>query len=196
MQRWCSGFVTKPSIVPQVMHTASMLTDLHGPRLTGSPTMKAGGDWVISALRGWGIPTGRLESWGPFGRGWTNERMVAQVTAPAPFPVIAYPAAWTPGTNGALQAEVVMVSADSVADLAKYRGKLRGKIVDDGADARCRAQLGGEQPAVHRRAAGHDGQGAGAGPTRCRPGTAAAGRQPELCRRAGAQCRPHAVVQG
>lgn len=113
----------------QVMHIASMLTDLYGPRLTGSPTMKAGGDWVISALRGWGIPTGRMESWGPFGRGWTNERMVAQVTAPMPFPVIAYPAAWTPGTTGAVQAEVVMVVADSAADLAQYRGKLRGKIV-------------------------------------------------------------------
>lgn len=113
----------------QVMHIASMLTDMYGPRLTGSPTMKAGGEWVISALRGWGIPTGRMEPWGPFGRGWTNERMVAQVTAPTPFPVIAYPAAWTPGTTGPLQAEVVMVAADSVADLAKYRGTLRGKIV-------------------------------------------------------------------
>jgi len=113
----------------QVMHIASMLTDMYGPRLTGSPTMKAGGEWVIGALRGWGIPTGRLESWGPFGRGWTNERMVAQVTAPMPFPVIAYPAAWTPGTGGPVIAEVVMVAADSVADLAKYRGKLRGKIV-------------------------------------------------------------------
>jgi len=113
----------------QVMHIASMLTDMYGPRLTGSPTMKAGGDWVISALRGWGIPTGRMEPWGPFGRGWTNERMVAQVTAPTPFPVIAYPAAWTPGTSGAVQAEVVMVAADSVADLARYRGKLRGRIV-------------------------------------------------------------------
>jgi len=113
----------------RVMHIASMLTDLHGPRLTGAPTMRSGGNWVIQALREWGIPTGRLEPWGPFGRGWTNERMVAQVTGPVPFPVIAYPAAWTPGTNGPVTAEVVMIKADSAADLAKYRGQLRGKFV-------------------------------------------------------------------
>jgi hypothetical protein len=113
----------------RVMHIASMLTDLHGPRLTGSPTMRSGGEWVIEALRGWGIPTGRLESWGPFGRGWTNQRMVAQVTAPVPFPVIAYPAAWTPGTGGPVVAEVAMVRIDSLADLARYRGQLRGKFV-------------------------------------------------------------------
>jgi hypothetical protein len=113
----------------QVMHIASMLTDLHGPRLTGSPTMVSGAEWVIQALRGWGIPTGRMEAWGPFGRGWTNERMVAQVTAPVPFPVIAYPAAWTPGTNGPVVGEVVVLEADSIPDLARYRGQLRGKFV-------------------------------------------------------------------
>jgi len=113
----------------QVMHIASMLTDRYGPRLSGSPTMKTGGEWVLQALKGWGVTNGRLEKWGPFGRGWTNERMVAHVTAPTPFPVIAYPAAWTPGTAGPLQTEVVMLRADSIADLAQYRGKLRGKLV-------------------------------------------------------------------
>lgn len=113
----------------QVMHIASMLTDLYGPRLTNAPAMKAGGEWVIEALKRWGIPTGRLEPWGPFGRGWTNERTVAHVVSPVAFPVIAYPAAWTPGTNGPVTAEVVMVTIDSVADIAKYRGRLRGKLV-------------------------------------------------------------------
>jgi carboxypeptidase Q len=113
----------------QVMRIASMLTDRYGPRLTGSPAAVAGGDWVIATLRNWGIPSGRMEPWGPFGRGWTNERTSVHVVAPVTFPVIATPSAWTPGTNGPVTADVVMIQADSAADLARYRGQLRGKVV-------------------------------------------------------------------
>ena len=113
----------------QVMEIASWLTDVFGARLTGSPSAKAAGDWTVKKLTEWGMSNAKMETWGPFGRGWSNERVVAQVISPRPFPIIAYPAAWTPGTNGPVKAEVVMMKADSVADLDKYRGKLRGKIV-------------------------------------------------------------------
>src|SRR3954462_8209740 len=113
----------------QVMEIASWLTDVYGARLTGSPSAKAAGDWTVKKLNDWGMANAKLESWGPFGRGWTNERMVAQVISPRPFPIIGYAAAWTPGTTGAVKAEVVMMKADSGPDLEKYRGKLRGKIV-------------------------------------------------------------------
>ena len=113
----------------QVMEIASWLTDVYGARLTGSPATKAAGDWTANKLTEWGMSNVRLDTWGPFGRGWTNERMVAHVLTPRPFPVIAYASAWTPGTNGAVRGEVVMVDVDSASDLEKYRGKLRGKIV-------------------------------------------------------------------
>ena len=113
----------------QVMEIASWLTDVYGARLTGSPSAKAAGDWTVKKLNEWGMANARLETWGPFGRGWSNERLVAQVVSPRPFPIIAYAAAWTPGTTGSVKAEVVMMKADSAPDLEKYRGKLRGKIV-------------------------------------------------------------------
>ncbi|HUQ82348.1 MAG TPA: M20/M25/M40 family metallo-hydrolase [Gemmatimonadaceae bacterium] len=113
----------------QVMEIASWLTDVYGSRLTGSPSAKAAGDWTAKKLTEWGMSNVKLESWGPFGRGWTNERMVAQVVSPRPFPIIAYAGAWTPGTSGAVKADVVLMQADSAPDLEKYRGKLRGKIV-------------------------------------------------------------------
>src|SRR5690242_5332661 len=113
----------------QVMEIASWLTDVYGARLTGSPAAKAAGDWTAKKLTEWGMSNVKLETWGPFGRGWTNERMVAQVISPRPFPIIAYAAAWTPGTNGAVKADVVMMKVDSAPDLERYRGKLRGKIV-------------------------------------------------------------------
>lgn len=113
----------------QVMELMSWLTDVHGARLTGSPQARAAAEWAMATMRGWGLQNVALETWGPFGRGWTNERMVLQVVRPVPFPVIAYPSAWTPGTNGPVTAEAVLVTVDSEADLARWHGKLRGKLV-------------------------------------------------------------------
>src|SRR5437773_2544869 len=69
----------------KVMDVASWLTDVHGPRLTGSPEARAAGDWVARALASWGISGVRLEPWAFAGRGWTSERFSAQVIAPQPF---------------------------------------------------------------------------------------------------------------
>ena len=116
----------------QVMDVMSWLTDVHGPRLTGSPTTKAAGDWSIAKMKEWGVSNPRYEWWDNFGRGWMNERMVAQVIAPVPFPVIAYPTAWSPSTPGPVTTDVVLVplsATPTAAEYAPYRGKLKGKIV-------------------------------------------------------------------
>src|SRR5262245_18023775 len=52
----------------QVMETLSYLTDVHGPRLTGSPQIKKAGGWAVSKLSEWGLQESHLEPWGPFGR--------------------------------------------------------------------------------------------------------------------------------
>ena len=113
----------------QAMETMSWLTDVHGPRLTGSPATRAAADWAVRTLRGWGIPRATLERWGPFGRGWSSDHFSLAVTAPQRYPVLAYPSAWTPGTDGPVTAEAVLVRIDSAPDLAAYRGRLRGKFV-------------------------------------------------------------------
>ena len=113
----------------QVMEITSYLTDVYGPRLTNSPNIKAAAEWTRQKLTEWGLVNARLEPWGPFGRGWSNERFSAQVVSPRPFPLIGYPGAWTPGTSGAVTAEVLMAVVDSEPDFAKFRGKLRGKFV-------------------------------------------------------------------
>jgi hypothetical protein len=113
----------------QIMETASWLTDVFGARLTGSPNIKEAADWSVKKLAEWGMANARLEPWGYFGRGWTNERLSLHVVEPTPWPVIAYAAAWTPGTNGTVTGPVVRVAADSAPDLAQYRGKLRNAFV-------------------------------------------------------------------
>jgi carboxypeptidase Q len=113
----------------KVMETLSWLTDVIGHRLTGSPGMKASNEWTKNKLAEWGLENARLEPWGQFGRGWSFDRISAHVVEPVPFPVIAYPEAWTPGTNGPVTAEVVFADIKSEADLEKHRGKLKGKFV-------------------------------------------------------------------
>jgi carboxypeptidase Q len=111
------------------MQTLSYLSDVIGPRLTASPGMKRANEWTRDQLTKWGLQNAHLESFGPFGRGWTLKRFSAQVTEPLAIPLIAYPKAWSPGFTAPLTADVVYVDAKTEADLEKFKGKLNGKIV-------------------------------------------------------------------
>lgn len=112
----------------QVMETLSWLTDVYGPRLTGSPNIRQAGEWAVETFKEWGLVNAELETWGEFGRGWTNQRFSMHVIEPQMYPVIGYPKAWTPGTEGKIVAEAVIVDIDAEDDFEQYRGTLAGKI--------------------------------------------------------------------
>jgi hypothetical protein len=152
-----------PNIVPnsQVMEVMSYLTDVHGPRLTGSPNIKAAGDWAVAKMKEWGLTNAALEPWTPcpapaatpapatgaaagapagggrggpagcrFPRGWANEKFYLQAVAPQQFPIPGTPSGWSPGTNGLVRGEVVLITETVQEELvAKYAGKLNGKWV-------------------------------------------------------------------
>jgi carboxypeptidase Q len=113
----------------QVMDTVAYLTDVIGPRLTGSPNHKRAAEFARDKLREWGLASAHLEPWGPFGRGWELAGFSANVISPTFSPLIAYPKAWSPSTNGSVRGEVVFFDPKTFADLDQYKGKLRGKIV-------------------------------------------------------------------
>jgi hypothetical protein len=114
----------------QVMDIAWWLTEVHGPRLTNSPQMRAAANWTVSKLTEWGLANVRQEPWGTaFGRGWSNERTVVHVLTPSPWPVIAYARAWTPGTSGPVTADAMLAPLANEGEFDKYRGRLKGKIV-------------------------------------------------------------------
>jgi len=113
----------------KVMETESQLTDWIGPRLTGSPNLKKANEWTRDQLAEWGLSNAHLESWGPFGRGWSNDYTEVRMVTPTASPLIAYPKAWTPGTNGVLRAPVVKAKLAREEDFEKYKGQLAGKIV-------------------------------------------------------------------
>jgi carboxypeptidase Q len=114
----------------QVMDVASWLTDVYGPRLTGSPNIKAAGEWTVKKLTEWGAANARMEPWGTFGRGWVNERFSATVLSGAqPWTIIGVPKAWTPGLDAPTTAEALYAPMENEADFEKWKGKLKGKIV-------------------------------------------------------------------
>ncbi|MBD1393963.1 M28 family metallopeptidase [Mucilaginibacter glaciei] len=113
----------------KVMETAFYLTDVAGPRLAGSPGLKRAQDWAVKTLAGWGMVNSKLEPWGKFGKGWEVQKNYAAITVPYYHAIIAIPKAWTPGTNGPIKGDVILVKADTTTDLDKYKGKLAGKII-------------------------------------------------------------------
>jgi len=114
----------------KVMETAFYLTDVSGPRLAGSPGLKRAQTWAVQQLAKWGCVNAKVEPWGKFGKGWEVQKNYAAITVPYYHAIIAIPKAWTPGTCGAITGDVVVINkADTIIDLDKYKGTLKGKIV-------------------------------------------------------------------
>jgi len=113
----------------KVMDHLFYLTDVHGPRLAGSPRYKASAEWAVKTLKDWGIDNARLDTWGSFGKGWENKKFVAAMTEPAYMPLIGSAQAWTSSTEGVLSGEPIIAVLSTDADLEKWKGKLAGKIV-------------------------------------------------------------------
>src|SRR5690349_19232259 len=113
----------------KIKEIATGLLENIGPRLTGSPNMKRANDWTRDELTKFGLVNAHLESWGPFGRGWSNDYVNVRMLSPDIQTFIAYPKAWTPGTDGAVHGDCVRADIKTKQDFAKYKGKLAGKIV-------------------------------------------------------------------
>ena len=113
----------------QAVETHWWLSEVFGPRATGTPQYQQGADWVMKKFAEWGLQNIHIERF-PFGQGWTIERFSAHmITAHSSAPLIGQPRWYSPSTNGPVTADVVYLKAANEADLEKFKGQLRGKIV-------------------------------------------------------------------
>jgi carboxypeptidase Q len=120
----------------QIMRTMHFLTDVYGPRLTGSPNHKAAAEWAIKQMASWGFDNTHLEPW-DFGHpGWLNERASGHVISPYKEPLVFEVLAWTPSTNGAITGKVYqMITPDSPTEdefktfLEGEKEKVKSKMV-------------------------------------------------------------------
>lgn len=112
----------------EVMQTAGWLTDRIGGRMTNSPQMREAEAWTQQRFRDWGLSNVRADPF-EFGRGWSIVNYSARMTSPRPIQLRAIPIAWTPSTDGVVSGQVIVAPMSSAGDFARWRGKLRGKIV-------------------------------------------------------------------
>ncbi len=120
----------------QIMRMLHFLTDVYGPRLTGSPNLKAAGQWAIDTMASWGLVNGHLEPW-DFGRpGWANEHLSAHIVSPVKDALVGEALAWTPGTDGTIVAQAFQLDLPdrpTSAQLDRYldsvKDRVNGKIV-------------------------------------------------------------------
>ena len=112
----------------QVVSIFNHLTNVIGPRLTGSPAFLRSAEWSAGRFTGMDLSDVRLESW-EFGRGWTLEGLVLEMTAPRYFPLFGYPEAWTPSTAGVLDGEPVYIGDWTEDDVRTRAAEIRGRVV-------------------------------------------------------------------
>jgi hypothetical protein len=120
----------------QIMRTLHVLTDVHGPRLTGSPNLKAAGEWAVEQMHAWGLKNGRLEPWNFGHPGWTNERLAAYIVSPVKDSLVAEALAWTPGTSGLVRGAAMQMTPprqptqeELTAYLEPLKSAVQGKMV-------------------------------------------------------------------
>ncbi|HXE31661.1 MAG TPA: M20/M25/M40 family metallo-hydrolase [Terriglobales bacterium] len=121
---------TNNSKIMWIMHEIS---DVYGPRLTGSPGLRAAQDWAVNTMQSWGLSNVHLEAWTFNHPGWQNYDLEANAVSPFQQPLNVRAVAWTPGTNGPVQAPVVVVEPPQPP--AGGRGAARGGFGGGGATA-------------------------------------------------------------
>jgi carboxypeptidase Q len=93
----------------KIMWILHEITDVHGPRLTGSPGLRDAQDWAVATMKSWGLSNVKLEPWNFNHQGWQNHELEANVLQPFQQPLNVRAVAWTPGTKGTVTGPVLVV---------------------------------------------------------------------------------------
>jgi carboxypeptidase Q len=112
----------------EVMRNLQYLSDIIGPRLSGSAAMRRANEWTAERFRSYRL-NARLE---PYRFGVTWERGSASLRLLEPFRrgITAHSWAWTEGTGGkSLSGSVVATDLSTPESLAVYRDKVKGAWV-------------------------------------------------------------------
>jgi hypothetical protein len=113
----------------EIMKNLEYLSDVIGPRLTGSANVKRANEWTAEVMKSYGLSNVHLEPW-EIPVGWERGTATMKLLDPDNGRSLMVAAAgWTPGTHGKIVADVVVINARTKADLEKYKGKLKGAVI-------------------------------------------------------------------
>jgi hypothetical protein len=106
----------------KIMWLIHEISDVYGPRVTGTPSLKAADDWAVKTLASWGLSSAHLEPWTfqpPSAAkpvpGWENISLLAEAESPFRGQLMVKPLAWTPSTKGVVTAHVVQLDPPGLA---------------------------------------------------------------------------------
>ncbi|MYE35632.1 MAG: M20/M25/M40 family metallo-hydrolase [Gemmatimonadales bacterium] len=112
----------------QVYELGQVMMDSIGPRLTGSPAMSGANDWALAKYAEWGIDAYK-EQYGTW-RGWERGINHIDLVEPRVRSLEGMAAAWSPATDGPVEAEVVILAdAGSPGAFQASLSEVRGKFV-------------------------------------------------------------------
>jgi hypothetical protein len=130
----------------EIMANLTYLSDMIGPRLTGSAALKKANDWAAEKMISYGLTNVHLEPY-TIAEGWERGPVHARLIEPSNGRSLTMASfGWMPGTRGRVQGDVVILKANAVADLEKYRGKLQNAIVLLGTPAKLRPLADMDKP--------------------------------------------------
>jgi hypothetical protein len=116
----------------EIMTNLAYLSDVIGPRLTGSANLKRANEWVAERMKSYGLTNVHQEAW-TIPAGWERGRVYARFVEPGTGrPLLMASMGWAPGTKGRITADVVAMTAKTSKELQGYKGKLKNKIVLQG----------------------------------------------------------------
>ena len=113
----------------QLANTFSYMTDVLGARLTNSSDMDRAQEWVLGQMEEIGLVNTVREPFMDYGVSWDNEYVSLHLIEPDYTPMVGYPIAHTPGTDGKKRLDVVIADVQTRQDLERYRGRLSGMAV-------------------------------------------------------------------
>jgi len=113
----------------EIMKNLGYLSDVIGPRLTGSANVKRANEWGAEVMKKYGLSNVHLEPW-EIPVGWERGTATMKLIDPDNGRLLTVASAgWAPGTKGKLVSDVVVIDAKTKDDLAKYKGKLKDAVI-------------------------------------------------------------------
>ena len=126
----------------QIMNSLHYLTDVYGPRLTGSPNLENAGKWAMKRMKGWGFDKTAMEPWDFKAPGWANQRASGFIISPVQDSLTFEVLGWTPGTNGTVTGNAIKIDiptkqlgdnprcvrGPSQSELDKYLASIQSQI--------------------------------------------------------------------
>mgnify|MGYP003632674952 CR=1 FL=1 len=115
----------------QVMSLIGELSDVYGPRLTGTDQYFTAAQWVKKTMENWGADKVYFENYCNDCMGWEVKSFNVEMTEPAYMKIQAYPYAWTESSNGVQIGDLIWIERHTDLEKVKnqWSGKLKGKTI-------------------------------------------------------------------